>query len=848
MNPISYSFTMDVKKNGTQGVLSGMRSGEVGIRELRISLAYGKETLKFSGEEVAYMFVTRPSDTTPSIEGCKIEGNTIIYEISPNDVAEEGVVNCQLKIVGNKKVLLDGEYWDEEVILYAPSFEMEVTDPNVDESHIPELPVYTALEELLQEFTSRTFDAEAYASGTRNGIPVTKGDIAYQNNAKYFKDEIIEKGAEAVEESMRTAEAFAVGTRNNIPVSEGDVAYHNNSKYYAEEAHTSADNAKSAEASAVSSANYAESRVSEIEGIKNTTEVLRNETEGIRQTTEGYKNDALASKNSAEVSATNASQYATNAFESASRAEGYSIETAQSAELARGYSVSAGASATEASDSADKSETEANRAEAQANRAESIASSVTPTKMSYDAETETLFFEDIGGIGELVIHVDNLEERVTVLEESNADLRTRLTKTERTNKLLVEAVKDTLISFETVDSLTDQTIPTGAMEYAELQSVGGVSRKCKNLFKGFSDSATNNGITVAYDTAKQVISVKGTPTKSSFYINFAIDDIVLKEGLNYAILSKPTDYNITVYLRNIEEGKGAIIPSGTLYNTIETKLLNNLFIYSNDVVIGEPIDIEFGLMIAEGGLVPYEPYTASLIDAKVESVESVGKNLCVNEKDYIGVILNSARAVTLNIGEGIKNGIYRLIIRCTDSSFVKQLYAVFYKGNEIVVEGQSYIGHDGILFNLDKCDADKIMVYVSSTYNGRETQSIQFEEGETVTPYVPYRKPTVTTIPTSILSLPDYGIGVSADCYNYVDFKERKYHHLVTVVDGEMVQLAEEEIIDISDLIDEDFNILSVESGGKVEFNYPNKAEYECEVPNRIEYAIKIADALGGGK
>lgn len=39
-------------------------------------------------------------------------------------------------------------------------------------------------------------------------------------------------------------------------------------------------------------------------------------------------------------------------------------------------------------------------------------------------------------------------------------------------------------------------------------------------------------------------------------------------------------------------------------------------------------------------------------------------------------------------------------------------------------------------------------------------------------------------IPQSVISLcPDYGIGVNADCYNYIDWSEKKYHHKVGKVD-----------------------------------------------------------------
>ena len=35
---------------------------------------------------------------------------------------------------------------------------------------------------------SLTFDAEAYAKGTRNGVAVGVSDPAYQNNAKYYSE------------------------------------------------------------------------------------------------------------------------------------------------------------------------------------------------------------------------------------------------------------------------------------------------------------------------------------------------------------------------------------------------------------------------------------------------------------------------------------------------------------------------------------------------------------------------------------------------------------------------------------------------------------------------------------
>lgn len=40
-----------------------------------------------------------------------------------------------------------------------------------------------------EQAASSATDSEAWAKGTRNGVPVTSGDPAYNNNAEYFKDE-----------------------------------------------------------------------------------------------------------------------------------------------------------------------------------------------------------------------------------------------------------------------------------------------------------------------------------------------------------------------------------------------------------------------------------------------------------------------------------------------------------------------------------------------------------------------------------------------------------------------------------------------------------------------------------
>lgn len=92
-------------------------------------------------------------------------------------------------------------------------------------------------------------DAEAWAVGERDSTPVTSGDVTYHNNAKYYAGEAADSATaasssetnaglseSAAAQSEEDAEAWANGTRGGVPVSSGDAAYHNNAKYWADAA------------------------------------------------------------------------------------------------------------------------------------------------------------------------------------------------------------------------------------------------------------------------------------------------------------------------------------------------------------------------------------------------------------------------------------------------------------------------------------------------------------------------------------------------------------------------------------------------------------------------------------
>ena len=94
-----------------------------------------------------------------------------------------------------------------------------------------------------------SFDAEAWAKGTRAANPVESGQDGYQDNSKYYKgrSEAWARGTfegadvpsndETYQNNSKyykgRAEAWAVGKIDNVPVGSNDETYENNAKHYA---------------------------------------------------------------------------------------------------------------------------------------------------------------------------------------------------------------------------------------------------------------------------------------------------------------------------------------------------------------------------------------------------------------------------------------------------------------------------------------------------------------------------------------------------------------------------------------------------------------------------------------
>lgn len=177
-----------------------------------------------------------PAGTTARIDGIKPDGKAFSYTDAVSISGNVATVTTKIQMtLVSGSVVCEIRFDNGGITIGTLNFILQVEpSPLNDDIDISD----TEIPAIIELATEQLENAEAWAVGTKNGIPVSSDEPQYENNAKYYSGD---------------SEAWAVGERGGIPVDEDDITYHNNSKYYAEQAKDSADDA---EASATDSLSY----------------------------------------------------------------------------------------------------------------------------------------------------------------------------------------------------------------------------------------------------------------------------------------------------------------------------------------------------------------------------------------------------------------------------------------------------------------------------------------------------------------------------------------------------------------------------------------------------------------
>lgn len=160
---------------------------------------------------------------------------------------------------------------------------------------------------------------------------------------------------------------------------------------------------------------------------------------------------------------------------------------------------------------------QANRAETEADRAESIADYCTPSEFDYEPTSGVLEIKNI-----------STSEQKALID---------LDKTKNYLEYLWKKLEGIVYTTTTVDDDEDATVPSNAMEYATLETLGGISRKGRNLTPyPYNDEASKEQVGITFTVnADGSVNVVGTSTG---YAQFLITELVdnwLVKGKTYTL-------------------------------------------------------------------------------------------------------------------------------------------------------------------------------------------------------------------------------------------------------------------------------------------------------------------------
>ena len=205
-----------------------------------------------------------PEGSTVLVRGTKQDLTGFEYECSYNSNIVEFEIRDQMTIFAGRypseiRIVKDNK------IIGSANFEFDIEESPLSEDTIiseTQLPLLEEALEAASEAEQYKLDAEAWAVGERNGVPVSSDDETYENNAKYYADESKESAndsaeaagdaleyknnasasADSAEADALKSEGFAVGKQDGVDVESGSPYYHNNAEWYAHLAEQGAEN------------------------------------------------------------------------------------------------------------------------------------------------------------------------------------------------------------------------------------------------------------------------------------------------------------------------------------------------------------------------------------------------------------------------------------------------------------------------------------------------------------------------------------------------------------------------------------------------------------------------------
>lgn len=167
---------INITPGGTTPVIH-VSQNDVG-RSITMNVTDGDGWYDLTGSTVKLQGI-KPSGLGYTVEGT-VSGHTVTVVTTKQMTDEHGNIASELKVTKNNTVI-----GTANIILAVER------DPHPDHT------TDGSLDEIIPTITLIMETAEAYAVGTRSGVPVSSDDPAYQNNAKFYAEALDQAAANA---------------------------------------------------------------------------------------------------------------------------------------------------------------------------------------------------------------------------------------------------------------------------------------------------------------------------------------------------------------------------------------------------------------------------------------------------------------------------------------------------------------------------------------------------------------------------------------------------------------------------------------------------------------------------
>lgn len=379
-------------------------------------------------------------------------------------------------------------------------------------------------------------------------------------------------------------------------------------------------------------------------------------------------------------------------------------------------------------------------------------------------------------------------------------------------------------------------VPSGA-KLASVNQIGGKTIVWNQIIKqnAFPIVAEHNGVTVE-NNGDGSITINGTATGDAF-INSALKNEV-KCDHKYIILGDSGDCCFNVYDSTAIGGYGINAPYIFTSKATKELMLERIYVKqgvsANNVKI-YPMLIDLTLMFGAGNepssveeiksMFPddYYPYnTGTLLSTPVNDIVS---------EDNSGNVLQSAQVpdAVLNLdgyGDSVSDDVYNYV------DWEKKQYVQRVGKADLGTLNWEYAQKEYAFYCIQPINAKN-----GVDYNGNPNGVCN-----------KYQLVGQTSVIMLLDKQIEYG-KTAYSVYGDIIIKDSSYTDAETFkqsMSSVMLyyELAKPVIIDISDLIPEDFNPIEVEAGGSLTFKNSNGDGYKVSVPNEVEYAVKLSEVV----